>query len=866
MHPTAWLSAHLFFLYLYEKLACFYPRNGEQTAVRILDFGSYDVNGNMLDAWIEMLNSPLVINGSAHDGRLCNTEYNYTGLDNYLGPNVNTDKFDPLWSTDITEQFDLVLSSSVFEHDDTFWESFKTLVSVVKPGGFLYINVPSSVERHPIHRYPVDNWRFMPDAAYALTRWLNREKKIVDVLFSNIADNTGELTMAFRKRKYTKFSQRHLDVQEIDQMRLNFETYFTDIKINTKRFLALTKLQIDQEEVDTWNSDPALNVPIASDVLLKIPHYCSPICCRADKEQLRLPLSLMIYPHVLVPVRVDMQHRSNCLCQADFVLTKNTLMDEALLEESLQLFCDTLTCVSSQLKDAIIAQRDSLLEDIISASSDIKYQTIDRDLSIGTERTARLHFDSIDKSLLYMHEIASVSDFVISLDEADPLTKASAYCLLSLSNDGGYCPLSIIFSLMDHNRKIPFRLDFGFTPDDWSMIRIDPNIPTLPVLLENICRVDSIDFQKDNVDEMCLINLRHIAQNCWYTFLRGEQAIHDYSHDLDESDALVRAYQVVNDTSIVFLFVMPSPIPTGIGNIFISLINALSIHDNTKILADDMEGVEDMLHPDQLYWREVETVKHEDNLRHPLLRVEDCKGIGPNVIVINNFRILLMIEELKQGNIPNNVKEALVGHCDNTYAMSTNNVLFPLFSSNIHLTTVFDRSLIPDAAAHRILSGVRKVRFHSKILNIVDDITDRLHGPTLGVTIRTGLGEHEVKQMRTYKRDWYFIEIENTLRQSPQIKSVIMSCDNAIELEYYRADFASHLRKNYNVSTHFFSDFQSFTPIVNFHQKGLIKMLVLAKTNYIIGDTRSSFLSAIYWFGRLRQHVITIQHEEGDII
>jgi ubiquinone/menaquinone biosynthesis C-methylase UbiE len=66
------------------------------------------------------------------------------------------------------ESFDYVVASSVFEHDPIFWKTFAEMIRVLKPGGCVYINSPSN---GMIHRYPIDVYRFYPDAGKALEKW-----------------------------------------------------------------------------------------------------------------------------------------------------------------------------------------------------------------------------------------------------------------------------------------------------------------------------------------------------------------------------------------------------------------------------------------------------------------------------------------------------------------------------------------------------------------------------------------------------------------------------------------------------------------------------------------------------------------------
>lgn len=48
---------------------------------------------------------------------------------------------------------DAVLASSVFEHDPAFWDSFREMCRITRPGGFIYVNAPSNGH---VHRYPRD--------------------------------------------------------------------------------------------------------------------------------------------------------------------------------------------------------------------------------------------------------------------------------------------------------------------------------------------------------------------------------------------------------------------------------------------------------------------------------------------------------------------------------------------------------------------------------------------------------------------------------------------------------------------------------------------------------------------------------------
>lgn len=135
MHLSAYKNAHDFF----QK----YCRPG----IKVLDVGSLDVNGSL---------RPIFEN--------CH----YTGLDMCPGKNVDVvaNAHQLPFGNDF---FDVVLSSSNFEHDEMFWLTFREMCRVVKPGGLVYICVPSSGD---YHGYPGDCWRFYKDAAAALKKWV----------------------------------------------------------------------------------------------------------------------------------------------------------------------------------------------------------------------------------------------------------------------------------------------------------------------------------------------------------------------------------------------------------------------------------------------------------------------------------------------------------------------------------------------------------------------------------------------------------------------------------------------------------------------------------------------------------------------
>lgn len=136
MHDTAAATGRAF-------LELYAPKAGG----RIAEIGSYDVNGTLRS-------------GASN----CDE---YVGIDLGAGPGVDVvaTAGERLPLPDAS--FDCVLASSAFEHDPKFWFTFLEMCRICKPGGYVYVSAPTN---GAVHRYPLDCWRFYPDAGHALER------------------------------------------------------------------------------------------------------------------------------------------------------------------------------------------------------------------------------------------------------------------------------------------------------------------------------------------------------------------------------------------------------------------------------------------------------------------------------------------------------------------------------------------------------------------------------------------------------------------------------------------------------------------------------------------------------------------------
>lgn len=98
-----------------------------------------------------------------------NPHRRYVGLDIEAGPNVDVVVAEPDdWREVADGSFDVVCCSPVFEHTQFFWITILEIARVLRPNGLALIVAPGS---GPLHRYPVDCWRFYDDGLPALAEW-----------------------------------------------------------------------------------------------------------------------------------------------------------------------------------------------------------------------------------------------------------------------------------------------------------------------------------------------------------------------------------------------------------------------------------------------------------------------------------------------------------------------------------------------------------------------------------------------------------------------------------------------------------------------------------------------------------------------
>jgi hypothetical protein len=146
MHPSS-----------FDKMAVFrrdYLDARQSEPLVIVDLGSADINGSYRPLFAQ-------------------PAWTYQGVDLVPGENVDVVLKSPYhWREIGTASVDVVISGQTFEHTEFFWETMLEIARVLKPNGLCCIIAPSS---GPVHRFPIDCWRFYPDGLRAVARYAGLE-------------------------------------------------------------------------------------------------------------------------------------------------------------------------------------------------------------------------------------------------------------------------------------------------------------------------------------------------------------------------------------------------------------------------------------------------------------------------------------------------------------------------------------------------------------------------------------------------------------------------------------------------------------------------------------------------------------------
>lgn len=152
MHQTALENCKQFFSCYGNEISKINPK------AKVVEIGSRIVPGS-------------VVNGTIRGA--VPKDFEYVGLDFEQGDGVDILLQDPHVLPFEDASVDVVLSSSCFEHSEMFWLVYLEIMRVLRPTGLFYMNAPSNGY---FHRFPIDAWRFYPDAGQALVTWGKRNQ------------------------------------------------------------------------------------------------------------------------------------------------------------------------------------------------------------------------------------------------------------------------------------------------------------------------------------------------------------------------------------------------------------------------------------------------------------------------------------------------------------------------------------------------------------------------------------------------------------------------------------------------------------------------------------------------------------------
>ena len=132
---------------------------------------AYRIGGLVIGAYLPVSPAKILEVGSKSISR--NLKDHSPRNSEYTRLNVEGDRADVVVANlKLDANFDLVIASSIFGHDKSFWRTFIEMCKKVKSGGHIYINVPSN---GAVRRFPKDYWRFYPDAGLALEGYARSE-------------------------------------------------------------------------------------------------------------------------------------------------------------------------------------------------------------------------------------------------------------------------------------------------------------------------------------------------------------------------------------------------------------------------------------------------------------------------------------------------------------------------------------------------------------------------------------------------------------------------------------------------------------------------------------------------------------------
>jgi len=271
------------------------------------------------------------------------------------------------------------------------------------------------------------------------------------------------------------------------------------------------------------------------------------------------------------------------------------------------------------------------------------------------------------------------------------------------------------------------------------------------------------------------------------------------------------------------LFKVHIPNGAGIGNTLKGFISGLTVSPNTKIECNPtyILGNFDTVLDEKYILREIDK---KTNIIEPF---SSCRWL------------ILKNEE--------NIQRDLPYEYSNYNSVDLNNPRFThIFTPKVTIDHYYDRALINDEVYFRFMKVIKSLLFKPVIYNEVNKYNIEFE-KTLGISVRTWTASHEYNINRKYSFEIYKNAINEVLIKNPSIDTIVLSLDNENVESQYR-----DLLKNYPKLIIYRET------NTNHLQYVIIKMLLLSKCGYFIGNRISTFSELVFWFSECKQKVIPL--------
>lgn len=380
---------------------------------RILEIGSMDINGSLRD--------------------FAQPTTHYVGVDLEEGPGVDV-VVKPGAKLPFEDfSFDLIMASSAFEHDPRFWETFVEMCRVTRRGGHIYVNAPSN---GGVHRYPLDCWRFYPDAGVALTEYAHNHEIQLDLVESFVGkrypdtwDGWNDFVAIFRLGPTRAKLNRNFiykrypcnNVRTWDSQKMDFENSITEdmqlVKDLREQVVSLNndteRLQNERRDAEKIEAGLIADLRIAESELSQLRSAASSL----EQQVQALSSALQAQTETLTAALSDAREKSAQFERERFEAerTRDVLTAELRIAQS---EASNLRSTSQSLEQQILALSKSQ-----RAQSDAFARVQERDLSAISALEAELTKLRADHLSLVENTSAELSRLRVREAELDALIK-----------------------------------------------------------------------------------------------------------------------------------------------------------------------------------------------------------------------------------------------------------------------------------------------------------------------------------------------------------------------------------------------------------------------------------------------------------